>query len=75
MSTVAEIKEAILELPEFERRGLRDWANEAIADDPEGYTGDGLPIAETKRKLDEAARGTFRQWSEADWQRLHEAVR
>ena len=75
MSTVAEIKEAILELPEAERRRVRDWVQEVIVDDQEGYTDEGLPLAETKRKLDEAARGTFRQWSDNDWQRLHEAVR
>jgi len=74
MSTVAEIKEAISHLSESERRELTKWVLNGVAD-PRVCTDDGFCVEETKEKLEAAAKGSFRKWTDGDWQQLHDSVK
>jgi hypothetical protein len=71
MSTVAEIKEAISHLSESERRELTNWVLSEAGD----FTDDGFEIEGTKAKLQAAAKGSFRKWTDGDWQQLHDSVK
>ena len=74
MSTIAEIKKAISHLPEGERREIEKWVlSESI--ESRRLTDDGFDLEETKAKLQQAANGTFRKWTDEDWQRLHDSVK
>jgi len=74
MSTVAEIKEAISHLPEAEKREIAVWTQEICANDRH-FTDDGFDIEETKAKLQKAANGNFRKWTDEDWKRLNDSVK
>jgi hypothetical protein len=76
MSTATEIQRAILQLPDEERQEIAHWMfQQRLAEPGRRYTDDGLDIEETQRKLDEAAKGSFRPWSQTDWDRLEASVR
>ena len=74
MSTVAEIKEAISHLAEAEKQEIAAWTQEICAG-KRRFTDDGFDIEETNAKLQQAANGTFRKWTDEDWQRLHGSVK
>lgn len=74
MSTVLEIKDAISRLPVGERREIEKWV---LIESIEGrrFTDDGFDLEETKAELQKAANGTFRKWTDEEWQRLHDSVK
>ena len=41
---------------------------------PRRFTEDGFDIEETKAALQKAVKGTFRSWTNEDWQRLDKSV-
>jgi len=59
MSTVAEIKEAISQLPEAEKREIAAWTQEVCAKERR-FTDDGLDIDEVKAKVAEARQSEYR---------------
>lgn len=73
MSTIAEIQKVISQMPEGEWQKIKDWLN--TRPDSREFTDDGFDIEETKAKLQAAARGPFRKWTDDDWQRLHDSVK
>ena len=73
MSTVTEIKEVLSQLPDGKWQKIKDWMNQRDA--ARQFTDDGFDIEATKTKLQAAARGKFRKWTDKDWQRLHDSVK
>ena len=63
-------------MPDEERQEVARWMlKQRLAEPGRRYTDDGLDLEETQRKLDEAAKGQFRVWDQADWDRLEASVR
>lgn len=59
MSTIAEIKEAISQLPEGKRQKIVTWV-QGISPGRRRFTDDGLDIDEVKAKVAAARRGKYR---------------
>ena len=73
MSSISEIKAAIGKLPEGKWQEIKDWLN--TRPDQREFSDDGFDIEETKTKLQAATCGSFRKWTDDDWQRLHDSVK
>lgn len=59
MSTIAEIQKVISQMPEGEWQKIKDWLN--TRPDSREFTDDGLHIKDTKAKIAQAEKGTFRK--------------